>query len=351
MTRLSKWGLTIGAAVLLVAGIGSYALYVHDGTETALRTSGIIEGIEVNLAPKVAGRISEICCSEGTRVQKGQVAIRLESEDLRAAVAQAAAGVERANADVNVAMSSVAYAKANVESAEAEIKTAEAEMEKARVQMEEAKRKLSRSRALYEQQFISQEEFDTAVTVYDASAADGTSWQSRIAAARSKRDATSAQLRAAENQLDLARADSRQAEANLAYNRAKLADTTIASAISGTVVFKALEEGETVSPGQTVLTVVDLASLYARVDIDERSVGEIVLNSGAIVTTEGLPPRTFQGRVSEIGRYADFATQRDVTRGRQDIKTFRVKIAVEDPTGFLKPGMTVGVEIPGKPAR
>jgi hypothetical protein len=50
--------------------------------------------------------------------------------------------------------------------------------------------------------------------------------------------------------------------------------------------------------------------------------------------------------VSEIGRYAEFATQRDVTRGRQDIKTFRIKIRVADSHGMLKPGMTVEVKIP-----
>jgi hypothetical protein len=56
----------------------------------------------------------------------------------------------------------------------------------------------------------------------------------------------------------------------------------------------------------------------------------------------------FKGKVSELGRYAEFATQRDVTRGRQDIKTFRVKINIEDSAGLLKPGMTVEVEIPQK---
>lgn len=351
MTRLSKWGLTIGAVALLAAGMAFYAFYAGNDTETAVRISGIIEGIEVNLAPKVAGRISEICCNEGDRVRKGQIAIRLESEELQAAVAQATAGVERAGANVRVAMSSVTYTKANVESAGAEIKTAQAEMEKAKVQREEAERKMGRSVALYRREFISQEERDTAVAAYDASVADCASSQSKIVAANSKRDAAAAQLRTAENQLDLARADLRQAEANLAYNRAKLTDTTISSPMSGTVVFKAFEKGETVSAGQTVLTVVDLASLYARVDIDETMVGGIALGSEAMITTGERPARTFQGRVSEIGRYAEFATQRDVTRGRQDIKTFRVKIAVEDPAGFLKPGMTVEVEIPRRPAR
>jgi HlyD family secretion protein len=73
-----------------------------------------------------------------------------------------------------------------------------------------------------------------------------------------------------------------------------------------------------------------------------------VLGNDASVTVESRPGKVFRGRVSEIGRYAEFATQRDVTRGRQDIKTFRVKIKVDDKEGILKPGMTVSVEIPKK---
>lgn len=61
--------------------------------------------------------------------------------------------------------------------------------------------------------------------------------------------------------------------------------------------------------------------------------------------------RTFGGRVVEINRYAQFATQTDVTRGRQDIKTFKVRIAVTDQSGYLKPGMTVGVDIPLRTAQ
>ena len=183
---------------------------------------------------------------------------------------------------------------------------------------------------------------------YNASVADYTSSKSRLASAYSKRDAALAQLETAESQLKSARANLKQAEASLSYNLAKLADTIITSPISGTVVFKALEKGETVSPGMTILTIVDMEDLYVRVDMDETLIDSIALNSEAIIRTEGTTERTFKGKVYEIGRYAEFATQRDVTRGRQDIKTFRVKIKLEDTGGVLKPGMTVEVEIPKK---
>jgi len=217
--------------------------------------------------------------------------------------------------------------------------------------MEEAKRHRERLKALYEQGIISKDSFEVAATEYDMTAAGYASSKARLAAVISKRDAAAAQLKTAESRLASAKADLAQSEAGLSYARAKLAETIIKSPISGTVIFKSLERGEWVSPGMTILTIVELNNLYVRIDREETMIGNISLHGEATITTEEAHGRVFKGRMSEIGRYAGFATQRDVVRGRQDIKTFRVKIALDDPGGFLKPGMTVEVEIPGDTAK
>jgi multidrug resistance efflux pump len=313
-----------------------------------IQTTGNVEGVEVNLSAKVSGRISEICCNEGDKIKEGQTAIKLESDDLRASVEQAKAGVERAKAEVKVVESAIENSKANIQSAEAEIKSSEADQEKARAEMEEAKRKLDRANALYKEELISKESFEITTTNYDTSVATYMSSKARLTASYSKKDAAIAQLNTSRSELNSAKARLKESEANLSYNMSRYDDTTIITPISGTVVFKAMEKGETVSPGMTILTIVDMENLYVRADIEETLIGAVVLNSGAIIRAEGISDRVFKGKVSEIGRYAEFATQRDVTRGRQDIKTFRVKISIEDSAGLLKPGMTVEVEIPKK---
>ena len=55
------------------------------------------------------------------------------------------------------------------------------------------------------------------------------------------------------------------------------------------------------------------------------------------------PPQIFSGRVMAIGQEGEFATERDVRRGRQDIRTFYVKVQVLQAEGELKPGMTAEV--------
>jgi multidrug resistance efflux pump len=310
--------------------------------------SGIVEGTEVNLASKVSGKISDICCREGDSVREGQLAIRLESEDLRASVEQAAAGVESAKAEIRVSEASIENAGANVRSAEADIKSVEADIEKARVRMEELRKEMERADTLYKKGFVSRESYDQAVSAYDTSVAEYRSQQSRLEAAFSRRDALAAQLKTALSQLNASRSSLKEAEANLSFHRSRLGDAAIISPVSGLVIFKSLEKGETVSPGVTIMTVVDMSSLYVRANVEETKIGMISLNSEAVVKVEGISDKVFRGRVSEIGRYAEFATQRDVVRGRQDIKTFRVKIRVDDSGGVLKPGMTVFVEIPKK---
>lgn len=212
--------LSVGTALLLIAGVAYYVSYGSKQAAFGIRTSGTVEGPEVNLAPKAAGRISEICCNEGDSVQKNQIVIRLESDDLAAAVEQSKAGVERATANIGVAESSIKYAQANIDTAEAEIKAVQAATDKSRFQMDDSSHKLVRSQALFQQKFISQEALDTASTAHAGLAADYVSQQSKLIEAQYKRDAAIAQLSTVKNQLQLAYSDLKQAQANLTFNQA-----------------------------------------------------------------------------------------------------------------------------------
>lgn len=334
--------------ILIVIAVMLFFYLNRPKKSGSVKSTGIIEGIEVNLSPKVSGRISFICCNEGDQIKAGEAAFRLESEDLMASVKKAKAGVEMSKADIHVSESAIESSKANIASAEADIRTAESDVDKAKIQMELALKEMERAKALFKDEFISQQSLDSRVATYNASEADYASSKSRLSAAYARKSASAAQLNTTENRLKSSLANLKESEANLSYNLAKFDDTTMTSPISGTVVLKSLEKGELANPGMTVLTIVDMGDLYVRVDLDETLINSIALNSEAVIRAEGSSKTEFKGTVSEIGRYAEFATQRDVTHGRQDIRTFRVKIKLGDTGGRLKPGMTIEVEIPKK---
>jgi HlyD family secretion protein len=141
-------------------------------------------------------------------------------------------------------------------------------------------------------------------------------------------------------------ADVLSAQANAKLYADQLVDTEIKSPVDGVVVSKALEVGEWVTPGVPILTVDDLSTIWARVDVEETDLGPLYIGKTAQVELPTRPPLVFTGRIMAIGQEGQFATERDVRRGRQDIRTFYVKVQVLQAEGELKPGMTAEVSFP-----
>lgn len=266
-----------------------------------IQTTGIIEATEVNLSSKITERIKDIKFEEGDYVEDGEVAIKLDEEKRRAECAQA---------------------QANLEVAKANLLDAKAEVEKAKVRIEDAKRDLERISRLLEKNLVSQNDKDKAQTNYDLAVAD---------------------FNKAEAQVTLANASVKQAEAALDLAKENLKDTVIISTLSGIVTLKAFEPGEMVSAGSSILTIVDINNIWARVDVEETDIAKIKLGDMAYAKVDALAKEEFKGRVVEINSEGEFATQRDVRKGKQDIKTFRVKVRIDEPRGILKPGMTAQV--------
>ncbi len=133
------------------------------------------------------------------------------------------------------------------------------------------------------------------------------------------------------------------ARANVNFYQDQLRDTKILAPVDGVIVNKALEVGEWVTPGTPILTVDDLSTIWARVDVEETDLGSLYIGKPARVRLPTNPPLEFSGRIIAIGQEGQFATEHDVRRGRQDIRTFYVKVKVLQGGGDLKPGMTAEV--------
>jgi RND family efflux transporter MFP subunit len=147
----------------------------------------------------------------------------------------------------------------------------------------------------------------------------------------------------AASKVQVARAAVASAEAQVSYYQDQLRDTEIRSPLDGVVVYEALKVGEWVTPGAPILTVDDLSTIWARVDVQETEIAALRLGDPARITLPGHPPVELPGRIMAIGQEGEFATERDVRRGRQDIRTFSVKVRIEGGAEAAKPGMTAEV--------
>jgi RND family efflux transporter MFP subunit len=185
---------------------------------------------------------------------------------------------------------------------------AEAELAQSRADLDNAERDLARTQRLFAGKVVSVEVRDDAAT-----------------------------------KVAMDRAAVASAEAQVHFYRDQLRDTEIRSPIDGVVVYKALEVGEWVTPGAPILTVDDLSTLWARVDVQETEITALRVGQPARIGLPGQPPVELPGRIMAIGQEGQFATERDVRRGRQDIRTFYVKVRIEGDAAAAKPGMTAEV--------
>jgi hypothetical protein len=116
--------------------------------------------------------------------------------------------------------------------------------------------------------------------------------------------------------------------------------------LTGVVSIRVAREGEFVAAGSPVVTVVDLTDVWVRAEVEETLLGRLVLGQSLkVILASDLE---LVGEVTFISPEAGFATQRDVDRVKRDIRTFGIKVALDNPDGRIHPGMTAFVEVPGE---
>lgn len=319
-----------GAITLLaVAGIGLYFLDGYQERKEPTQGSAIIEATEVNLSSKIPGRIVDIKFKEGDKVKANDIAILLDSAEIEAQVKQA-------EADLANAKAMYLNSETLLKNAELGMKIAAADFDKEAVAHEDAKKNLARAQGLFSEGLLPQKDYDGYLLAFKTA-------EAQLRVSRAQKDLARSQYQAGASQVDASGARIRQSEASVELYKARYTDATIRSPISGVVSKRYLELGEMAAPGLPVLTIVDLDRIWARMDLEEDKLLNVKLNDKAIIRPGTAHGKEYQGKVIEIGVEGEFATQRDTKRGRQDLRTFRVKVEVVNSDGYIRPGMTVEV--------
>jgi HlyD family secretion protein len=145
------------------------------------------------------------------------------------------------------------------------------------------------------------------------------------------------QVQAMQHSQAAAAAQSSKADVRLAY-------TEIRAPIDGQVDVRAVRAGEYVSPGQPVVTLVNPDDLWVRADVEESYVERVRTGESLAVRLPSGVERP--GVVFYRGVDAAYATQRDVSRTKRDIKTFELRLRVDNHDRALAVGMTAYVALP-----
>ena len=153
------------------------------------------------------------------------------------------------------------------------------------------------------------------------------------------------QLDAAKKSYDATIAQLRQTRAALAASQDRLRDTVITAPVSGVVLRKNSEAGETVAAGAAVYSLGDLENPWIRVYVKEDKLGLVKLGQKAEVMTDSFPNKTYLGIVTMISSEAEFTPKNVQTQEERVKLVFALKVSVKNENGELKPGMPADVKI------
>ncbi|MCX6992170.1 MAG: efflux RND transporter periplasmic adaptor subunit [Kiritimatiellaeota bacterium] len=156
----------------------------------------------------------------------------------------------------------------------------------------------------------------------------------------------------ASREFEIAQAANATAEARVKESRAALAlaetrlgYAALTSPVAGVVLSKAVESGEYVFPGMTVITIGNLEQVWIRAYINETDLGRVKVGQTARVTADTYPGKSYPGKVAFISSEAEF-TPKNVQTAKERVKlVYRIKIDVANPAMELKPGMPADAEI------
>jgi multidrug resistance efflux pump len=336
--------------LLLVVAAGGYYWYTHR-TPPEIVLTGIVTTHEVVVSPQIAGSIDKLLVDEGDTVTADQIVAVLEPDELReeqafythtaegagSQVAESEAALRLEERQMN---DQIAQAEATLAATESQRAAADAELENARLTLDRTQRMLKDG-------ITTQEQLDSARTAHEVA-------KSKIAALMKQIDAQKAAVqlaRSAAEQVAIRRSQvvsTRQQQAAAAAQRAKaevrLGYTELHAPIAGIVDVRAARTGEFVNPGQPVLTIVNPDDLWVRADVEESYIDRVKVGDKLRVRLPSGEER--DGTVFYRGVDASFATQRDVSRTKRDIKTFEVRLRVDNRDRRLAVGMTAYVLLP-----
>jgi HlyD family secretion protein len=342
-------------AVLVGAGVWGYLYAQSRGNAPKYRTSRVERGpltaavsatgnvnavTTVQVGSQVSGQIKQLLADFNTIVEKNQIIARIDPEIFEAKVNQARADVASAQATVINQEAQVQKAQADVENSRAALAEAKANTAKAQVAVIDANRDFERKSQLFRRELIAKSDLessqaanDSAVALREAARAKELSFTAGIQSAI-------AQLRVVEAQLQASRAQVDQKRAALAQAQADLDRTTIRSPVNGVVVSRAVDVGQTVAASlqaPTLFTIAeDLTKMQVEVSVDEADIGRVKLDDRASFTVDSFPGQTFSGTVMQIRKAAQVV---------QNVVTYTVVVAVDNPGGRLLPGMTANVKM------
>lgn len=339
--------------ILGLLTLGSLTWYLLTArTPGDLKLIGTVDANEVLVSAKIPGRLQTLAIDEGQQVTAGQLIATVESDDLAEARKAAEATVASNRSKLSETVETQRQNEGEVSNASinaaAQVRVSQASLAQAQANLDHQKADTTRIVALAKQGIMSEQAKDDAVTSLEADqAAAETARQSVSAAEAALQQAHAHELLAVVSARTVAETRGQVENSQALANQAKveLGYSQVFAPVTGKVNVLAARQGEVLSAGGTIATVMDLTQTWVYAPLPETQADAVQLGDGLkVVMPSGA---SVEGKVIAKSSLADFATQRDINGGRKrDIRTVQIKLLIPNLEERFVPGMTAEVYIP-----
>jgi HlyD family secretion protein len=341
----------LGLILALVLLISAGAYYIIGARPTDLALTGIVTTNDVIVSPQIAGQISKLLVDQGDTVTRGQLLAVISPDELKADREYYDFSAQGLTSQVQESEAALRYqerqTKEQIDQAEATLASTMSQQKEALASLDNAQTTFNRQRDLLNQKVVSPQEFDQARTTLDGAKARVETLNKQIEASRAAvamAHANAEQIAMRRSQLATNQRQHAAAEAQRAKADVRLAYTELHAPIDGIVDKRVARPGEVVGAGQAVITLVNPDDLWVRADVEETYIDRIKLGDKLTVRFPSGDER--QGVVIYRSVDAGYATQRDVSRTKRDIKTFEIRLRVDNKDRHMALGMTATVLLP-----
>ena len=315
-----RWPLLLLGAALIAAVVIYFAPRAKVVDVVAAERGPLVQSIvatgrvatpaRIEISSQLAARIERIAVREGDRVRAGQLLVQLRSDEATAGLAAAQAALSEAQDRIRqiaqvqrpVAVQQLAQAEANLDAARNEVE---------------------RVRDLLARKYVSQTRADDAERLLATASA-------AALAARAQADA----VREGGIEIELARSRLAQARSNVAMAKARLELLELTAPAQALVLTRSAEPGDTAQVGRSLLSLAQQGETRIIATVDEKNLRELAPGLRARAVTDAFPRQPFDARIIYV------APGIDAQRG-----TVEVRLVVDAPPAFLRPDMTVSVEM------
>jgi HlyD family secretion protein len=337
--------------LVLLAALGGGLYWYYNRPVTSITLTGVVTTNDVIVSPQIGGRISQLDVKEGDTVRRGQLVAVIAPDELRAESAYAAHNVESVASQIQQAQAALRYEELQmqeqVRQAEATLAATEAEQAAAAADLQSAQLNLQRVQNLSREGVAAARELDDAKTRVDVGIARVDALKKQVDAQRATialARANVEQVAQKRSQVQTNRYMQEAAAAQQAKADVRLGYAEVTAPIDGVVDVRAARVGEVVNPGQPIVTILNPDDYWIRADVEETYIDRVKVGDHFKVR---LPSGAeLDGEVFYRGADASFATQRDVSRTKRDIKTFEIRLRADNTDRRLAVGMTAYVDIP-----